>query len=195
MNTTGLFGQQHWISLLYLGSTVAVFVGVMMFTYRVFLHGRLFPGFVRWERGLVALAAVVCVLGFIVLAAALRARGELVFSWVGLAVVALGAALIVVAELRTVIGLTSTLGQTVSLPELSGEDPLIVLGVALTFIGQAFYGVSLLHTALTPAWAGWLLVIWNLGWLVLVFLFSARDPYYPVLFYIGPVVLGILLWR
>lgn len=195
MNTSGMYGQHHWISLLYLSSAVAVFVGVLMFTYRVFLHGRLFPGFVRWERGLVALAAVVCVLGFIALAAALRVSGELTFSWVGLVVVTLGTALIVIAELREVVGLVSTSAPTTSLPGLSGANLLIPIGVALTFIGQAVYGGSLLQTTLTPAWAGWLMIVWNLGWLAVVFLFSTHDPYYPALFYIGPVVLGILLWR
>jgi hypothetical protein len=195
MNTSGMYGQHHLISLVYLGSAVIALVGLLMFTYRTFGGGSVFPGFVRWERGLIALAAVICVLGFIVLAAALRATGEQVFSWVGLAVVALGTALIVIAEVRVVFGLASTLGPTASLPGLGGANLLIPLGVALTFIGQAVYGGSLLQTALTPLWAGWLMIIWNLGCLVLVFVFSARDPYYPALFYTGPIVLGILLWR
>lgn len=170
-------------------------VGLPMFTYRTFGGGSVFPGFVRWERGLIALGAIICALGFIVLAVALRASGKLMFSWVGLAVVALGTALIVIAELRVVFGLASTLDPSVRLPELGGVNPLILLGVALTFIGQAVYGVSLLQSALTPEWTGWLMVIWNLGWLMVVFLLSARDPYYPVLFYTGPLVLSVLLWR
>lgn len=195
MNSSGVFGDHHLISYLFLGSALSALVGILMFTYRVFLHGRIFIGFVRWERGLGALAALICALGFIALAAALRVSGERTVSSAALGVLALGTALIVVAELRVVVGPAITLGLTAPLPGLGGANLLITLGVALTFIGQAAYGGSLLQTALTPAWASWLLIIWNLGFLAVVFVFSARDPYYPVLFYTGPVVLGMLFWR
>jgi hypothetical protein len=146
------------------------------------------PGYILWVRGLIAAAAVTILLGFVLLAAALRAAGEGRFSWIGLSALTLGTALTLFAEWLIVSG-------RVWDAQAGMEWLLLAWGfVALIFVGQAAYGVALLRATLLPRWIGWLLVIWNLGWLaVVVVVFSARGPYYPVLFYIGPLLLGIVL--
>jgi len=58
-------------------------------------------------------------------------------------------------------------------------------------LSQAAYGAALLQTGLLPGWLGWITVVWNIGWLVV--LLRAKDPYYPVLHFQLPVLAGILL--
>jgi hypothetical protein len=67
--------------------------------------------------------------------------------------------------------------------------------VVLIFAGQAAFGAALLRSALLSHWVGWLMVTWNLASLAFVTVFSPTDPYYPVLFYMCPLVLGIILLR
>lgn len=121
MKPLGTYGQHHLISILFVGSASLVFVGVLMFTYRVFLHGRIVPGFVRWERGLIALGAIIGALGFAFLTTRQWSAGERAVSSAAWGVLALGTALIVFAEVRVVFGLASTLEPSVPLPELGGQ--------------------------------------------------------------------------
>jgi hypothetical protein len=144
------------------------------------------PDNIMWARGLIAAAAVTILLGFVLLAATLRAAGERQFSWIGLSALTLGTALTLFSEWLIVSG-------RVWEAEAGMEWLLLAWGsVALIFVGQAAYGVALLRATLLPCWIGWVLIRWNLGWLAVVVVFSARGPYYPVLFYLGPLLLGIV---
>jgi hypothetical protein len=186
MNLSIRRSERRLTSALLLLGFVCGLGGVLLFL-NVFSGGSPFlPGYLAWERSLIGAAAVAISLGFGLLAASLRAAGERLFSWIGLGSLALGTALTLLVEGRTI-----ATGQEWQ----GGMLLLIEVFVVLTFIGQAAYGVALLQTALLPHWVGWLLVIWNLAWLAVVFAFSARDPYYPVLFYACPLVLGLLLVR
>jgi len=130
----------------------------------------------------------VITLGFMLLSSALRAGGEHEFSWGGLGALALGTLLIVIVEAHTIFAAP----VSKALAEPGWVESLTRVSVALIFVAQAAYGVALLRTALAPQWVGWLTVLWNLGWLAVVFLFSASNPYYPALFYLSSLVIGIL---
>jgi hypothetical protein len=68
---------------------------------------------------------------------------------------------------------------------------LIRIFVVLAFLSHAAYGAALLQTGLLAGWLGWTTLIWNIGWLAV--LFRAKDPYYPVLHFQLPLLAGILL--
>ena len=42
-------------------------------------------------------------------------------------------------------------------------------------------------------WIGWLTILWNIAWLIVLPLISRRDMYYPMLHYVMPLVIGIAL--
>jgi hypothetical protein len=186
---TSLFGQS-WLTAhgltggLLLASAALLFVGVMMFTARVFLHAPFGarPGYYQWERGLIVSGHLTLALGLTGLTSLLRQAGDLVLSDVGLTAFVVGAAVLTVAEVSwlTKAGLPD---------ELTGA--LIRIFVILAFLSQAAYGAALLQTGLLPGWLGWITVVWNIGWLVV--LVRAKDPYYPVLHFQLPVLAGILL--
>jgi hypothetical protein len=66
-----------------------------------------------------------------------------------------------------------------------------VLYVVLAFLAQAALGTSLLQTRLVAGWVGWATIIWNLGWLLVMFIVRPRDIYYPVLHHVAPLIIGI----
>jgi hypothetical protein len=191
MNTVALRSERRLTSALFLLGFLCNQGGVLMFSNRYYGGSEFLPGYFTWERSLIAAAAVALLLAFVRLATALRAASEHRFSWIGLGALALGTVLTLVVEGRTIVAQQTTGAQ-------AGLGWLLLLVwafVVLTFVGQAAFGAALLQTALLPRWAGWLLIIWNLGWLAVVAVFSARDPYYPMLFFPVPLVLGILLLR
>jgi hypothetical protein len=188
MDTSKSLSERRLAGVLFLLGCLFGIGGVALVT-KVYNDGDPFlPSYIIWERGLIAAAAVTILLGFVLLAAALRAAGERQFSWIGLSTLTLGTALTLFAEWLIVSG-------RVWDAQAGMEWLLLAWGfVALIFVGQAAYGVALLRATLLPRWIGWVLISWNLGWLaVVVVVFSARGPYYPVLFYIGPLLLGIVL--
>jgi hypothetical protein len=186
MNTVALLSKRRLTSALLLLGCLFGLGGVGLFTNVYYGGSSFLPGYLTWERSLIAAAAVALLLGFARLAANLRATGERFFSSIGLGALALGTVLTVLFEWRAI-----TTGQD----ELGWTPLHIGAFVALIFVGQAAYGAALLQRALLPRWVGWLLIIWNLAWLAVVAVFSARDPYYPGLFYVCPLVLGVLLLR
>jgi len=46
---------------------------------------------------------------------------------------------------------------------------------------------------LVAAWIGWVTILWNIAWLVVLTLFARRDIYFPVLHHVMPLVIGIAL--
>jgi hypothetical protein len=185
MNTVALLFKRYLTSALLLLGCLFGLGGVRLFTNVYYGGSSFLPAYLTWERSLIAAAAFALLLGFAGLAATLRAAGERLFSWIGLGALALGTVLTVLFEWRAI-----TTGQ-----EELGWTPLhIGAFVALIFVGQTAYGAALLQRELLPGWVGWLLIIWNLAWLAVVAVFSARDPYYPVLFYVCPLVLGLFLF-
>jgi hypothetical protein len=189
MDTVALLSERRLTgALLLLGSLLGL-AGVGLYVNVYYGGAQFLPGYVIWERSLIAVAAVALLFGFARLATALRAAGERRFSWIGLGLLALGTVVTLVVEGSTIVAEQTTGAQA----EPDWVLPLIWTFVALTFVGQAAFGAALLQTTLASRWVGWLLLIWNLGWLAAMAVFSARDPYYPVLFYLSPLALGLLL--
>lgn len=137
-------------------------------------------GYLRWERGFVMAAVVVTVLGLMLLEDLLRNAGDMVFARLGLVTYLLGAPVVLVAETTFLYT-----GQFVY--------SQIVVYVVLAFLAQAAFGVSLLRTGLLAPWAGWATILWNLGWLIVLPLFSPRDIYFSVLHHTAPFLIGITL--
>lgn len=136
--------------------------------------------YLRWERGLVIAAVVLTVLGLALLEGLLRNAGDTLIGRLGFVTYLVGAALVMVAE-------------TTFLTTRQFVDPQIVVYVVLAFLAQAAFGVALLRTGLLASWVGWATILWNLGWLVVLPIFSPRDLYYPVLHHTAPLLIGIAL--
>src|SRR5260370_1677803 len=111
MNTPTILTERYLTSALLLLGYLFGFVGCLMYANRIFLGGRFFPGNIPWERGLIGAASVAIWFGFVLLAAALQAAGEHLFSWIGLGTLALGTSLVVVIESRTLLPAHTTGSQ------------------------------------------------------------------------------------
>ncbi|MBI5670416.1 MAG: hypothetical protein HZC41_20675 [Chloroflexi bacterium] len=133
-----------------------------------------------WERGFVVAAVLATVLGLVLLDDMLHAAGDSIFARLGMAAYFFGAVVVVAAE-------TAYLGKRDWL------NPQIVLYVIMAFLAQASFGVSLLQTGLVAGWVGWVTIIWNLGWLLVMLIVRPRDIYYPVLHHVAPLIIGIAL--
>jgi len=136
--------------------------------------------YLYWERSFFIAAVVVAVLGFVLLERMLEAAGELILAPLGLAILFIGAVLVLVAE-------------TYNLSQKEWLSATVGLHIVLAFLAQAVFGAALLQTGLLPGWVGWATIIWNLTWLVLLPIFRPRDIYYPWLHYVAPLLIGIAL--
>ena len=188
---TSLLGQT-WLTArgltsgLLLAGTALVFVGILQFFARVFIHAPFAarPGYYQWERGFIIGGFIGLALGLAGLHALLRQAGDPLLSDLGQTVAVIGTVLLVVGELAWL--------TKAGLPEgLTGG--LLRLAIGLLFLAQALFGAALLQTGLLPGWLGWFAIVWNVGWLVV--LARAADPYYPILHIILPLVAGMLLLR
>ncbi len=164
----------------------ALFPGLMMFWIRGGHRGGAPPSsaYFVWERGFIIAAVVVTVIGFILLDGRLESTDARVLARMGTAAYLVAGILAVAAE---ALGL-SLKDQSVY--------PLIVVYVAVAFLGQAVIGSSMLQAGVLAPWVGWAAVLWNIGWLVVLPLATPRDIYFPVLHHVAPLVIGIaLLWQ
>jgi hypothetical protein len=178
----GLFSEQVVAGGLLVLSFVIFAVGGILYTGRAIWKwpaGET-PGYLRWERGFVMAAVLAMVLGLVLLERMLEAAGDTLLAPLAMTTFLIGAVVVIVAETF----------------QLSGQEWVyapIVVYVALAFLAQAVFGVSLLQTGLLPGWVGWATVIWNLAWLVVLPVISPRDIYYPVLHHVAPLIIGIAL--
>lgn len=136
--------------------------------------------YLYWERGFVMAAILVAALGFVLLERLLGAADEKILAPLGLTIFLIGTVMVLVAETF----------------ELSRQESLyapIVAFVVLAFLGQAVFGGAILRSGPLPAWVGWVTLVWNLGWLVILSIARPQDMYYPWLHYVAPVLIGICL--
>lgn len=133
-----------------------------------------------WERSFVIAAALVNLMGFVLLKGLLHDAGDAIFAPLALTMYVLGTAVLMAAE-----------GSFLSKQVWVWSQ--VALYVVLAFLAQAAFGVALLRTGLAPAWASWATVVWNLGWLAAFTLIRPQDIYYPVLHHIAPAIIGIAL--
>ncbi len=169
---------------LLVAGSVLVTVGILMFTWRVFLHAPAGsrPGYYQWERGLVFSGFLGLALGLAALKSLLIRAGDPLLADVGLTAYGIAAVLLTISEVAelTSAGLPAAL-----------LGALVRVFVVLSFLGQAAFGAAILQTGLLPAWLGWTTVIWNVGWLALML--RAGDPYYPFMHLELPLLAGIWL--
>jgi hypothetical protein len=119
-------------------------------------------------------------MGFVLLENMLRNAGDTVIARLAMVIYLISAAVLVVAE-------------TTFLYKGEWVYPQLVVHVVLAFLVQIAFGVSLLRTGLVAGWAGWAIIIWNLGWLVVLPIVTPRDIYFPVLHHVAPLIIGIAL--
>ena len=165
---------------LFIGAFIPALIGGVMFTGRKML-GWTRAQSRRWlytERSLWIAGMILLTAGFALFADVLRIGRENVFSRLGLIGFLFGAVLIVVAEAH-------------ALDTQAWSDYMVRLSVTILLLSEAIFGMAVLQTQLLPQWIGWATIVWNVGWLVL--LFRAKDPYFPALHYIMPLITGILL--
>lgn len=134
-----------------------------------------------WERSFIMGSVVPSATGFLVLASALQSQRGLVFGLTGAVGYLFGGVLVVAAE---------ALSLTIGYEKLY---PIINVYVILAFLSQACIGVAILQSGLAAAWAGWVCIVWNLGWLVAIPRLSPRDIYFPILHSVMPLLIGIAL--
>jgi hypothetical protein len=138
------------------------------------------PVYRYWERGFVIAAVVVAGLGFVLLEKILEAAGDPILAPLGLATLFLSIGLILIVE-------------TYSISKQEWLYAPTVVHVVLAFLAQAAFGASLVQTSLLPGWVGWATIIWNLGLLVYLPVFKPREIYYPFVYYVAPILIGIML--
>jgi hypothetical protein len=134
--------------------------------------------YLLWERGFVMTALLSAVVGFSILEGMLAAAGDKILAPAGMALLLIGAAVVIFAE-----------AYSISRQEWL-YAPTVVF-VILAFLAQALFGGALLRTGLLPGWIGWLTILWNLGWLVILPMARPKDMYYPWLHYMAPILIGI----
>jgi hypothetical protein len=133
-----------------------------------------------WERGFVIAAVMATVLGLVLLEDMLSSAGDSGIARVGLVTYLFGAVVIVIAE-------------TTYLARHEWVYPQVLFYIALAFLSQVAFGAALLQTGLVADWVGWVTIVWNLGWPVILPIFSRRDLYFPVLHHVAPLIIGIAL--
>jgi hypothetical protein len=131
-----------------------------------------------WERGFVIAAMIVALLGFTLLEGMLEVAGDRILAPSGLALLLIG------------VGV-ATFGETLFISRQEWVYAPFVAFVVLAFLAQAGFGAALLYTNLLPMWIGWVTILWNIGWLVMLPIARPKDMYYPWLHYVAPLLIGI----
>ncbi len=172
-------------ALLLLGSMV-LFPGLIMFWIRGGQRGGAPPSraYYVWERSLIMAAVVLTAIGFILLDRTLENTNGHLLARIGAAVYLVAGILGVAAEAFSLRLGYGTLYRVVT------------IYVVLAFVSQVAIGASSLQAGLLATWVGWVTIVWNLAWLVILPLITPRDIYFPVLHHVAPLLIGVaLLWR
>lgn len=183
MAPTGFWDAERLAPWLMIGAIVPLAVGVGLFIGRGGLLGGAprSPALLALERGSIIAAAILTVLGFVLLESEFPAARGGSLARIGVTTFLIGAVLLAVAEAMSV-------ANGGHLPY-----PLVVVYVVLALVGQAAFGGALLQSGLLPAWIGWTAVAWNVGFLVALPLFTPQDIYYPILHHIIPALIAVAL--
>ncbi len=132
------------------------------------------------ERVFIIAAVIFTALGFVLLEGAFRDKNGHTLARLGAYGYFFAALLITTAEL-----LALNLGGNVR-----EFGPIYVV---IAFIAEALIGGALLRSHMVPTSIGWITLLWNIAWLVLLPLVSPIGIYFPVLHYVLPLVIGIAL--
>lgn len=134
------------------------------------------------ERAFIMGAVVLTAIGFLLLNEHLSTTSGRGWMLIGAYLYLIGSVVIIVAELLGLSGGGSTY-------------PLIVAYVLLALVAQAAIGVAIILSGAMPAAVGWIVIGWNLAWLVILPVTTPSDVYYPLLHHLMPLLLGIVLLR
>ncbi len=137
------------------------------------------PTYVKWERGALIAAFVIAALGVALFEIVLREAGETILARLGATAFLIAAVVAIVAEGQSLSGATST-------------NALEVIMVVVLFVAEAMLGASLLTSGLLPAWVGWTVVVWNIGWMIVLPIVSPRNIYFPALHFLLWLI-GVML--
>lgn len=167
---------------------VSNLAGVLMFSIRGGTGGGTSPShtFFVWERGFFMAAVVLTTVGFVLLEGHLHNTNGGVLARTGATAYLFAGILLVAAE---------------SLILSRGFDEkrvfaLIVIYVVLAFLAQAAIGGASLQSGLLATWIGWVTLLWNLAFLVVLPVTTPADIYFPILHHLMPLLIGsALLWR
>jgi hypothetical protein len=182
--TQGSWGIRRIAAAFLILGALACFVAAGMYSQD---HGGLARGaaFHTWERGLLATAVILTSIGFLLLEDAFQAPD-------GRALARIGASGYFFAGIFLVAGeaLAFTLGW-------DKASVLIPVYVVMAYLAQASLGGALLQSRLIAPWIGWATILWNLAWLVALFIVGwVSVGYIPILHHLMPLVIGIaLLWK
>jgi len=167
-------------------SFVANLAGVLMFSIRGGAGGGTPPSytFFVWERSFFMAAVVLTAIGFVLLEGPLRKTNGRVLARTGATAYLFAGILVVAAE-----SLILSMGEEF---ERRGY-PLIVIYVVLAFLAQAAIGGALLQSGLLARWIGWVTILWNLAWLVVLLVITPADIYFPILHHLMPLLIGSAL--
>lgn len=165
-------------------STAVQFPGLLMFWIRGGQRGGLppTPAYYVWERGFILAAIILAAIGFALLEGLLQDTAGRTLARAG-------------ATAYLFAGILGAAAEALNLSRTGPSFyPVIVVYVVLAFLAQAAIGGGLLQSGLTAAWIGWVTIVWNLAWLVVLPLVSRQDIYFPVLHHVAPLLIGIALW-
>ncbi|MBO0980157.1 hypothetical protein [Microbacterium sp. SD291] len=169
-------------AVLLIGGAVVVLCAVLMFTGRTFWGWPAPSSFIAGERALIIGSVLMSLLGFAVLELLLRSAGSIVLPRLALVMYLVGATILVSAESSFIGGHPHVYAQ-------------IVVWIVSAFLAQAAFGLALVRTALVPSGTGWSAVVWNVGMLAALAVFSPGDMYYPIVHFVTPFLIGIALLR
>jgi hypothetical protein len=164
-------------------SNVALLPGLIMFWIRDGHRGGPppSPAYFMWERSFIMAAVVLTAIGFVLLEGYLQDADGHILARMGATAYMFVGVLVVTAE-----ALSLSLGY-------KNLYPLIVTYVVVAFLAQAALGGAVLQSGLLAAWIGWVTIIWNLVWLVVLLIATPHDIYYPALHHAAPLIIGIAL--
>lgn len=133
------------------------------------------------ERRSILSGVVLIAIGFMLLESAFQNTDGFALANIGATAYFFGGVLLVAAE-----GLALTLG----FDKVVG---LVNIYVVMAFLAEAAIGGAMIQSGLLAAPIGWVIILWNIAWLIVLPIISRRDLYYPILHYVMPLVIGIIL--
>ena len=183
MTVTPLWDSAHTAGLLLVLGVLVTFVGLLMFGIRGGHRGGAPRSRAHYwlERGCIMAGVVLTAIGFLLLVDYMQTWAGRSLTIGGAAAYFFGGILIVAAE---------ALNLTLGYQQVYG---LVVTYVVIAFLAQVVIGAALLQNGSVAAWIGWITILWNMGWLITLSLFSRRDMYFPVLHHVAPLLIGIAL--
>ncbi len=165
---------------------VANLAGVLMFFIRGGTGGGTPPShtYFVWERSFLMAAVILTAIGFVLLEGHFHNTNGRVLARTGATAYLFAGFLLVAAE-----------GLSLSPGFENRRFALFAIYVVLAFLAQAAIGGALLQSGLLATWIGWVTILWNLGWLVVLPVITPEDIYFPILHHLMPLLIGSALLR